>query len=87
MTDQQRKQGRQRIRAYRERRRYGRVLVSVEIGPSQLTALELLALLDTGETNKARIALAVSRFLDTAPHVSAMAEALWSDEEEPTEQA
>ena len=84
-NDQRREQGRERIRAYRERRRHGRVLVSVEIGPSHLTALERLALLDTGDRDKASIAWAVSRFLGTVPHVSALEDALWSAGEEPTE--
>jgi hypothetical protein len=85
MTDEQREQGRQRTQAHRERRRHGRVLVSVEIGPSQLTALERLALLDIGGRDKACIAWAVSRFLDTAPHVAALEDALWSVGEEPPE--
>ena len=85
MTDEQREQGRQRTQAHRERRRHGRVLVSVEIGPSQLTALERLALLVIGERDKACIAWAISRFLVTAPHVSALEDALWSAAGEPTE--
>ena len=85
-TDQQRRElGRERSEAYRDRRRHGRLLVSVEIGPRQLAALERLALLDTGERDKACIAWAVSRFLDAAPHVSALGDALWPDDEEPDE--
>ena len=87
MTDQRREQGRQRTQAHRERRRHGRMLVSVEIGPSQLTALERLGLLESGDRDKVCIAWAVSRFLDTAPHVSALEDALWSTGEEPTEKA
>jgi hypothetical protein len=72
-TDEQRReQGRERSEAYRERRRRGRMLVPVEVGPHHFAALERLALLDAGERDKASIAWAVSRFLDAAPHVSAL---------------
>jgi hypothetical protein len=81
--DQRREQGRERSEAFRERRRHGRVLVQVEVGPHHFAALERLALLDAGERDKACIAWAVSRFLDAAPHVSALGDALWpADEEE-----
>jgi hypothetical protein len=40
-------------------------------------ALERLTLLERGDRDKASIAWAVSRFLDTAPHVSATGDALW----------
>ena len=80
--EQRREQGRERSEAFRERRRYGRVLVQVEVGPRHLAALERLALLDTNERDKACIAWAISRFLDAAPHVSAMGDALWPAAEE-----
>ena len=76
-NEQHREQGRERSEAYRNRRRHGRVLVQVEVGPRQMAALERLALLDTGERDKVCIASAVSRFLDAAPHVSALGDALW----------
>ena len=87
-TDQQRReQGRERSEAYRDRRRHGRMLVPVEIGPRHLVALERLALLDVGERDKACIAWAVSRFLDAAPHVSALGDALWpADEGQPDDE-
>jgi hypothetical protein len=85
-TDRQRRKlGRQRSEAYRDRRRNGRMLVSVEVGPRHIAALERLALLDLGERHKDRIAWAVSRFLDAAQHVSALGDALWPAEEEPEE--
>ena len=86
-ADQQRReQGQERSEAYRERRRHGRVLVSVEVGPQQRAALERLALLDVGVRDKACIGWAVSRFLDAAPHISALGDALWpSGEIEPEE--
>ena len=63
-TDQQRReQGRERSDAYRERRRHGRILVSLEVGPRQLAALERLALLDTGERDKTCIAWPSPGFL------------------------
>ena len=80
--EQRRQQGRERTEAYRVRRRYGRMLVPVEVGPRQLAALERLTLLDAGERDKACIADAVSRFLDAASHVSALGDALWPDDEE-----
>jgi len=83
MTDELRRgQGCERSDAYRDRRRHGRVLVQVEVGPHHLAALERLALLDRGERDKACIVSAVFRFLDTAPHVSAMGDALWPADEE-----
>ena len=80
-THEARERGRERSEAYRERRRHGRVLVSIEVGPHQLAALERLTLLDIGDRDKASIALAVSRFLDAAPHLSAMGDALWPEGE------
>jgi hypothetical protein len=37
--------------------------------------------LDAGEREKACIAWAVERFLDAAPHVSALGDALWPESE------
>jgi hypothetical protein len=62
-------------------------LVSVEVGPRQLAALERLALLDAGERDKVCIARAVARFLDAASHVSALGDALWPADEEESEDA
>ena len=72
-----------RSEAYRERRRHGSVLVSVEVGPYQIAALERLALLDVGDRAKTSIAFAVTRFLNAAPHVSAMGDSLWPESDEP----
>jgi hypothetical protein len=73
----------QRSEAYRERRRHGRVLVSVEVTPRQLAALEHLALLDVGNRDKQGIAWAVTRFLEAAPHFAAAGDAMWPVSEEP----
>jgi hypothetical protein len=73
--------GRERTAAYLERRRYGRVLVSIEVEPQQLVALERLALLEIGARDKSSIANAVAQFLNAASHVSAMGDALWPADE------
>ena len=73
---------RERTEAYRDRRRHGRVLVPVEVSPRHIAALERLALLDVGERDKGCIGWAVARFLDAAPHVSALGDALWPADEE-----
>jgi hypothetical protein len=80
-----RERARERSEAYRERRRHGRVSVSIEVGPHQLAALERLSLLDVGDRDKTSVALAVSQFLNAAPHVSAMGDALWPETEEAAE--
>ena len=83
-----RQKGRDRSEAYRERRRHGRMLVPVEIGPRHLAALERRALLGRGERDKACIAWAVSRFMDDAAlHVSALGDALWPADGEAAEEA
>jgi hypothetical protein len=71
-----RERARERSEAYRERRRHGRVLVPIEVAPHQLSALERLALLDTGNRDKRAIAWAVTRFLETAPHLAATGDSL-----------
>ena len=77
-TDQRRlEQGRERSEAYRERRRHGRVLVSVEVEPRHLAALERLGLLDSGERDRTCISWAISRYLQAAPSVAAIGDALW----------
>jgi hypothetical protein len=82
ITPEERERARGRSEAYRDRRRYGRVLVTVEVGPYHIAALERLALLDVGDRDKEAIATAVSRFLEAAPHLSAMGDALWPGGEE-----
>ena len=84
MTDAEirRELARERSEAYRDRRRHGRVLVPVEVSPRHLVALERLALLGAGERGEGCIAWAVQRFLDAAPHVSTLGDALWPEREE-----
>ena len=87
ITEEQRRQyGRERVEAYRNRRRHGRLLVPVEIGPLQLAALEKLALLERGARDKSAIASAIMRFLDAASHVGALGDALWPADEEPCDE-
>jgi hypothetical protein len=57
-------------------------LVTVEVGPYQVAALERLALLDVGDREIGSIAAAVSQFLRAASHVAAMGDALWPESEE-----
>lgn len=56
--------------------------MSVEVGPGQIAALERLALLDRGDRDKACIAWAVARFLDAAPHIAGLGDALWPAHEQ-----
>ena len=56
-------------------------MVTVEVGPYQVAALERLALLEVGDRDKGSIATAVNRFLQAAPHLSAMGDALWPESE------
>ena len=81
-TAEARERARGRSEAYRERRRHGRILVTVEVGPYLVAALERLALLDVGDRDKESIATAVIRFLEAAPYLSAMGDALWPESEE-----
>ena len=72
-----RERARSRSEAYRERRRNGRMLVTIEIAPHQIAAFERMALVAVGDRDKASIAWAVNRFLEAAPHVCAIGDALW----------
>ena len=82
MTDSKtirRTEVRSRTEAYRGRRRHGRILVPVEVSPHQIAALERLALLQVGCRDKAGIAWAVQRFLDSATQIAALGDALWPE--------
>jgi hypothetical protein len=67
----------ERSAAYKDRLRHGRIYVPIEVGPTQIRALEKLSLLDAGERDRGAIAWAVERFLDTAEHLVATGNALW----------
>ena len=61
---------RTRQQQYRERRRRGRVLVPIEVGASEVRALQSLELLRAGAPSKAELAAAVQRFLACAPAIA-----------------
>ena len=71
---------RARDAAYRDRVRYGRILVSIEVDRQQLAAVERLGLLSVGERDKPAIAEAVGRFLRCAAPVASVGDALAPDD-------
>jgi hypothetical protein len=79
--ERRRRLARQRTAAHRERRSRGGVVVPVEVSPRHVRALERLALLGAGERARAAVGAAVGRFLEAAPHVAAMGDALWPEGE------
>jgi hypothetical protein len=58
------------------------VLVTIELEPRDLTALERLALLEPGDRDPRQMACAAARFIAAAPHVAAIGDALWPEGEE-----
>jgi hypothetical protein len=70
---------RRRSEACRSRRRRGAVLVTIELEPRDLAALERLALLAPGDRDPQRMASAATQFLAAAPHVAAMGDSLWPE--------
>lgn len=70
----------QRVRAdhFRERRRRGALLVSLEVERTTVAALERLALLDQGERDPQAVAAAVTRFLAAAEPVAQLGAVLQS---------
>jgi hypothetical protein len=68
---------RRRSEAYRDRRHRGAALVTIELEPRNLAALERLALLAPGDRDPRRMASAAAQFLAAAPHVAAIGDALW----------
>jgi hypothetical protein len=58
------------------------VLVTVELEPRDLAALERLALLEHGDRDPHRMASAAAQFLAAAPYVAAMGDALWPEGED-----
>ncbi len=76
-TAHERELARVRSEAYRDRKRRGAVLVTIEVEPRDLAALERLALLAAGDRDPANISWAVADFLRGAPAVAALGDALW----------
>jgi hypothetical protein len=56
--------------AYRRRKRNRLVLVPIEVGISEVRALQSLELLHAGAPSKAELAAAVQRFLSCAPAIA-----------------
>ena len=69
-------QQRERMAAYRERRRRGHVQVRVDVTREQMAALERLGLFDA-DAGISSLAWAVGRYLDSARHVVAVGDALY----------
>jgi hypothetical protein len=87
MGDEQRRQlARERVEAFRTRRRTGRLLVPVEVSPLQLAGLERLGLLERGARDKDAIASAIMRFLNATSPVATVGDALWPADEEPCDE-
>jgi hypothetical protein len=63
------------------------MLVPVDVEPHHLIVLERLLLLEPSERDKGEIAWAIARFLDAGLHHAGAADALWPDEDEPSEDA
>jgi hypothetical protein len=73
---------RERVAAYDDRVRHGRVLVPIEVDPRQLRGLERLGLVERGDRDKVAIARAVTRYLDSAWHLANVGDAIWPADEE-----
>jgi hypothetical protein len=58
------------------------VLVTIELEPRDLAALERLALLEPGDRDPCCMAGAAAQFLAAAPYVAAMGDALWPEQRE-----
>jgi hypothetical protein len=77
---------RQRSAQWRARRRLGAVSIKLDVLPKHRRALEAIGLITPGyRDNMEAVAWAVERYLDTAPAMQAMGEALypdWPDDDE-----
>jgi hypothetical protein len=74
---------RERAARYRDRRRSGRVLVSIEVTRRQQQALLRLGLIDPEWVGDGEaVAWAAARFLDAAESVSALGQALYPTEDD-----
>jgi len=77
-----REAARQRSAAYRARRREGMIMARVPVRLDHLAALERLALLGVDDRREGAVAWAVWRFLDAAPMVAKLGDALWPERDE-----
>ena len=71
---------RERSARWRDRRRIGAIAVKLDVTPKHRRALEAIGLVAPGNSrNPEAIAWAVARYLDTAPAMQAIGEALYPD--------
>ncbi len=76
--------GKVRSERWRERRRGGLIPLTVNVSPEHRRALERMGLIPAGhDLDRAAITWAVERFLDTAPAVQAVGDALYRGTAEP----
>ncbi len=79
--------GKARSERFRERRRRGLITVSIDVSGDHRLALERMGLIDSGmDRDKDAIVWAVERFLDTAPAVQRIGDALYPASERPAAQ-
>ena len=71
---------RERSARWRDRRRVDAIAVNLDVMPKHRRALEAIGLIAPGNgRNPDAVAWAVARYLDTAPAMQAMGEALYPD--------
>ncbi len=74
--------GRARSERWRARRRLGLIPVIIDVAPKHRRALERMGLIANGyDEDREALAWAVVRFLDSAPAVQAIGDALFPDAE------
>lgn len=79
--------GKVRSERWRERRRKGLIAVTVDVSPAHRRAFESMGLVQHGhDRDRAALIWAVERYLDTAPAVQGIGDALFPDADEPTDQ-
>ena len=79
--------GKARSERWRERRRKGLIAVTVDVSPAQRRAFERMGLVKPGrDRDQDELRWAVERYLDTAPAVQGIGDALYKDAPEFTDQ-
>ena len=75
--------GKVRSERWRERRRKGLIVITVDVSPAHRRVFERMGLVQPGDDqDRAALAWAVERYLDTAPAVQSIGEALYPDTNE-----
>ena len=78
--------GKARSERWRERRRKGLIALTINVSPAHRRAFERMGLLAPGShEDRDALTWAVERFLDTAPAVQAIGDALYRDADDFTE--